>query len=88
MTLPENLQTGTLPTVPSRGLKHMVSTPPTTRYQSGLIVLLPPPNYPGITPFLPDAVKRPVSPVAAGLSVDRQRKMILYAFGFTRNNAG
>ncbi|MFY0950861.1 hypothetical protein ACOQM4_26875, partial [Klebsiella variicola subsp. variicola] len=43
---------------------------------------------PGITPFLPKTVKQPSARVMTGFMEDPSRKRILYAFGFSRNNAG
>lgn len=43
---------------------------------------------PGITPFLPKTVKPRSGLGITGFVVDQGRKEILYAFGFTRNNAG
>ncbi|WP_204361764.1 hypothetical protein, partial [Klebsiella pneumoniae] len=44
--------------------------------------------HPGITPILPKTVKQPSTRVITGFMEDLSRKTILYAFGFTRNNAG
>lgn len=44
--------------------------------------------YIGITPILPKTVKQPSTRVITGFMEDLSRKTILYAFGFTRNNAG
>lgn len=46
------------------------------------------PVRPGITPFLPKTVKQRSGLALSGFNVDPQRKRILYAFCFTRNNAG
>ncbi|MFK5047422.1 hypothetical protein ACI4CD_27170, partial [Klebsiella pneumoniae] len=46
------------------------------------------PVCPGITPILPKTVKQPSTRVITGFMEDLSRKTILYAFGFTRNNAG
>ncbi len=45
-------------------------------------------TFPSITPFLPKTTKVPAGRVITGLSIDLNRKRILYAFGFTRNNVG
>ncbi len=46
------------------------------------------PIRPGITPFLPKTVKQRSGLALSGFGMDLWRKRILYAFGFTRNNAG
>lgn len=46
------------------------------------------PVCPGITPILPKTVKQRSGLALSGFGMDLWRKRILYAFGFTRNNAG
>ncbi|WP_370605018.1 hypothetical protein [Citrobacter braakii] len=45
-------------------------------------------DYIGITPFLPKTVKQRSGLALSGFGMDPGRKRILYAFVFTRNNAG
>lgn len=45
------------------------------------------PVCPGITPILPKTVKQPSARAITGFMEDLSRKRILYAFGFSRNNA-